>query len=57
MLIFERKTPRKIYGPVRESDGTYRIRYNYELEQQIDNGENIVRFIKSRRLGLGMFSE
>lgn len=49
LLVFERRILRKIYGPVRETDGTYRVRFNHELERLIE-GKNIVKFIKSRRL-------
>lgn len=48
LRIFERKILRKIYGPVKEGE-TWRIRTNQELEQ-ISEREDIVRFIKSRRL-------
>ncbi|PSN48515.1 hypothetical protein C0J52_14066 [Blattella germanica] len=38
-----------IYGPVCGNNGEWRIRTNRELEQLMKN-EDIVRFIKSRRL-------
>jgi len=44
LAVFERKIPRKIYGPVKENE-LWRIRRNDELEVII-KGENIVRFIK-----------
>ena len=31
LAVSERKIMRKIFGPVREADGSYRIRYNHEL--------------------------
>jgi hypothetical protein len=40
---------RKIYGPVQNEDGSWRIRMNYELNELIGNAD-IVRFIKSRRI-------
>jgi len=43
LAVFERKIPRKIYGPVKENE-LWRIRRNDELEAKI-KGENIVRFI------------
>lgn len=49
LRIFERKVLRKVYGPVRNEDDTYRIRYNHELEQLIE-GRNIIRFIKAQRI-------
>ncbi|PSN48468.1 hypothetical protein C0J52_11712 [Blattella germanica] len=49
LRIFERKILRRIYGPVCGNNGEWRIRTNRELEQLMKN-EDIVRFIKSRRL-------
>jgi hypothetical protein len=48
LTIFERKILRKIYGPVKENE-LWRIQRNGELGDII-KGENIVRFIKSRRI-------
>ena len=48
LLVFERRILRKIYGPTLDSDGTWRIKTNEELEMLIK--KNIVRFIKSQRL-------
>jgi hypothetical protein len=47
--IFERRILRKIFGPVQNEDGSWRIRMNYELNKLIENAD-IVRFIKSRRM-------
>jgi hypothetical protein len=49
LRIFERRIPRKIFGPVQNEDGSRRIRMNYELNELTEN-EKIVRFIKSRRI-------
>jgi hypothetical protein len=49
LLIFERRVLRKIYGPTKDNDGTWRIKTNEELEILIKK-EIIVRFIKSQRL-------
>ena len=49
LLIFGRRVLRKIYGPTLDSDGTWRIKTNEELETLIRK-KNIVRFIKSKRL-------
>ena len=46
---FERKILRRIFGPVVQQDGTWRIRMNLELDTLI-NSENIVKFIKSQRI-------
>ena len=40
---------RKIFGPVQNEDGSWRIRMNYELNELIGNAD-IVRFIKRRRI-------
>jgi hypothetical protein len=47
--IFERRILRKIFGPVQNEDGSWKIRMNYELNELIRNAD-IVRFIKSRRI-------
>jgi hypothetical protein len=52
LRIFEHRILRKIFGPVQNEDGTWRIRMNYELNKLIENAD-IVRFIKSRKAWLG----
>ena len=47
--IFERRILRKIFGPVKNEDGSWIIRMNYELNELIENVD-VVRFIKSRRI-------
>jgi hypothetical protein len=49
-LRFERKILRKIYGPVKSPDASWRLRNNVELDRIIRK-QNIVRQIKSKRLG------
>jgi hypothetical protein len=49
LRIFERRILRKIFGPVQNEDGSWRIRMNCELNEVIGNAD-IVRFIKSRRI-------
>jgi len=49
LRIFERRILRKIFGPVQNEDGSWRIRMNYELNELIGNA-NIVIFIKSKRI-------
>ena len=46
---FEHRILRKIFGPVQNEDGFWRIRMNYELNKLMENAD-IVRFIKSRRI-------
>jgi hypothetical protein len=40
---------RKIFGPVQNKDGSWRIRIIYELNKLIKNAD-LVRYIKSRRI-------
>jgi hypothetical protein len=49
LKIFERKILRKMFGPIQDEDGIWRIRKNQELNELIGNAD-IVRFIKSRRM-------
>jgi len=49
LRIYERKTLRKIFGPLQDENGFWRIRKNHELNELIGNA-GIVRFIKSRRM-------
>ncbi|XP_055371836.1 uncharacterized protein LOC129605867 [Condylostylus longicornis] len=49
LSVFERKMLRKIYGPVRNEDGTYRIRNNNELEELIKH-QTVIRYIKAQRI-------
>jgi hypothetical protein len=48
LLIFERKTFRRIYGPKYE-DGDWKSRMNRELEE-LSKGENVVKWIKGQRI-------
>jgi len=49
LRIFEHRILRKIFGPVQNEDGSWRIRMNYELNELIGD-THIVRLIKSRRI-------
>jgi hypothetical protein len=49
LRIFEHRILRKIFGPVQNEDGSWRIGMNYELGELVKNAD-IVRFIKSRRV-------
>jgi len=49
-LIFEKRLLRRIFGPTQKTNGEWRQKTNEELENLI-NHENIVRHIKSKRLG------
>jgi len=48
LMVFERKALR-IYGPTKESDGTWRTKLNEELNRLIGN-KNIINYIKAQRL-------
>ena len=50
LLVFERKILRRIFGPTKERDGTWRIKTNDELNKLIGN-KTIINYIKSQRLG------
>jgi hypothetical protein len=57
LLVFEGKILRRIFGPTKERDGTWRINTNDELNKLIKN-ETIINYIKSQGLaGLGMYVE
>jgi hypothetical protein len=49
LLVFERRTLRRIFGPTQKANGEWRLKTNKELENIIRH-ENIVRYIKSKRL-------
>ena len=49
LRVFKRKVLRRIYRPTKESDGTWRIKSNEELNKLIGN-KNIVNYIKAQRL-------
>ena len=54
-MVFERMLLRRIYGPTKERDGTWRIKSNEELNKLIGN-KNIINYIKAQRLaGLDMY--
>jgi hypothetical protein len=50
LFVFERKVIRRIFGPTKERDGTWRIKTNDELNKLIRN-KTIINYIKSQRLG------
>jgi len=45
-MVFERKVLRKIFGPTKERDGTWRIKTNDELVKH----KNIIKHMKAQRL-------
>jgi hypothetical protein len=52
-MVCERKVLRRIFGPTKERDGTWRIKTNDELDKLIRH-ENIINYIhvKAQRLSL-----
>jgi hypothetical protein len=49
LRVFENRVLRKIFGPKREEDGSWRRLHNDELHR-LNSSPNIVRVIKSRRM-------
>jgi CRISPR/Cas system CSM-associated protein Csm2 small subunit len=49
LRVFERKVLRRIYGPTKKSDGTWRVKTNEELNKLIRN-KNIINYIKAQRI-------
>jgi hypothetical protein len=49
LRVFENRVLRKIFGPKREEDGSWKKLHNYELHD-LYSSPNIVRVIKSRRM-------
>jgi hypothetical protein len=49
LMLFEREVLRKIFGPTKQRDGTWRIKTNNELDKLIRQ-KNIINHIKAQRL-------
>ena len=49
LKVFERKVIRRIYGPTKQKDGTWRIKSNEELNRLTGN-KTIIIYIKAQRL-------
>jgi hypothetical protein len=49
LRIYGHRILRKIFGPVQNEYGSWRIRMNHKLNELIENAD-ILRFIKSRRI-------
>jgi hypothetical protein len=47
LMVFERKVLKKIFGPTKERDGTWRIKTNGELDKLIRH-KNIINYIKHK---------
>jgi len=46
LMVFERKVLRRIFGPTKERDRTWRIKTNDELDELI-RYEDIINYIKA----------
>jgi hypothetical protein len=46
LRVFERKVLRRIYGPTKEKDDTWRIKSN----EEVNGNKNVVNYIKEQRL-------
>jgi hypothetical protein len=49
LMVFERKLLRKMFGPTKERDGTWRIKTVDELDKLIRH-KNIINYKKAQRL-------
>ena len=49
LMVFERKMLRKIFGPTKERDGTWRIETNYQLDGLI-RYMNVINHVKAQQL-------
>jgi hypothetical protein len=49
LMVFQSKVLKRIFGPTKERDGTWRIKTNDELNELIRH-ENIINYIKAERL-------
>ena len=49
LSTFERKILRAVFGPIRNADGSYRIRMNHEIRNLLGDAD-IIGFIKSSRI-------
>ena len=49
LMVFERKVLRKIFGPTKERDGTWRTKINAELDELIRH-KNIINHVRAQRL-------
>jgi hypothetical protein len=48
-MVFERKVSRRIFGPTKERDGTWRVKTKDELDELIRH-KNKMNHIKAQRL-------
>jgi len=53
LVVFERRILRKIYGPTLDSEGTWRIKTNEELEMLIMKKKKYCMIYKITKITLG----
>jgi len=49
LSVFERKILRKVFGPTKKKDGSWKIKTNTELDKLIQH-RNIINYVKAQRL-------
>ena len=49
LSVFERKILRKVSGPTKKKDGSWKIETNIELDKLIQH-RNIINYVKAQRL-------
>jgi len=49
LSVFERKILRKVFGPTKKKDGSWKIETNIELDKLIQH-QNIINYVKAQRL-------
>jgi len=49
LSVFERKILRKVFGPTKKKDGSWKIKMNIDLDKLIQH-RNIINYIKAQRL-------
>jgi hypothetical protein len=47
--VFERRILRRIFGPTKQKDGSWKIKTNMELDKVIQH-RNIINYVKAQRL-------
>jgi hypothetical protein len=49
LSVFEKKILRRIFGPTKQKDGSWKIKTNMELDKLIQH-RNIINYVKAQRL-------
>jgi hypothetical protein len=51
LAVFERRVLRKIFGPTKKKDGSWKIKTNIELDKLIQH-RNIIKYVKAQKIEL-----